>query len=464
MNYLHAALCLTVLSFALGADCIAKYTDSNTTITTRDIDRMANDMVSKLEYDYDKYPFLKDDGKKDSLKEAISLAIREKIRREANTEGLEDIIDDIIGRPETENYLVARMLFRYMVNENLNLDNAMERLREVLSDRLGDVETFAKVANAEAIIKRSSSDIVNELKKLNNSSSNTEDDKNKEEKLKEENKSNEKPENTNDNNEVSTDDSGAKVEEGDKKPSELSETKAENADSVFPSRSDTSTEPSTESAGEPKLDEYVKPAQDIFEIIKTVTPSTTEPEEAINKTLGGIPSTNKTVVNSVQENTLELILKEKEAGNNPIAINWCDAQKNDNHLQKFIPKISESLAKLSESAKKNSCWYSEELYITSLKNSDGTISPREAPQKVELISCNTIENSSTDQAIRELVRMQGVMALLTGHDVLIVGMNGFNVSKDRLAQIGKIYNEELSNPLVKGKLKKVFFAKGDIGL
>ncbi len=60
--------------------------------------------------------------------------------------------------------------------------------------------------------------------------------------------------------------------------------------------------------------------------------------------------------------------------------------------------------------------------------------------------------------------MQGVMALLTGHDVLIVGMNGFNVSKDRLAQIGKIYNEELSNPLVKGKLKKVFFAKGDIGL
>lgn len=463
MNYLHAALCLTVLSFALGADCIAKYTDSNTTITTRDIDRMANDMVSKLEYDYDKYPFLKDDGKKDSLKEAISLAIREKIRREANTEGLEDIIDDIIGRPETENYLVARMLFRYMVNENLNLDNAIERLREVLSDRLSDVETFAKIANAEAIIKRSSSDIVNDLKKLNNSSSNMEGDKNEEKKLEEQSKLNEKPENTNDNDEIPTG-SAAKVEEGDKKTSELSETKAENADSVFPSRSDTSTEPSTESAGEPKLNEYVKPAQDIFEIIETITPSTTEPEEAINKTLGDIPSTDETAVNSVQENTLELILKEKEAGNNPIAINWCGAQKNDSHLQKFIPKISESLAKLSESAKKNSCWYSEELYITNLKNSDGTISPKEAPQKVELISCNTIEDSSTDQTIRELVRMQGVMALLTEHDVLIVGMNGFNVSKDRLAQIGKIYNEELSNPLVKGKLKKVFFAKGDIGL
>ena len=82
----------------------------------------------------------------------------------------------------------------------------------------------------------------------------------------------------------------------------------------------------------------------------------------------------------------------------------------------------------------------------------------DTPQ-ADLISCRVIDNSSTDKAIRELVRMQGVIALLTGHDVLIVGMSGFNVSKEKLAKIGKIYNEELNNPLVKGKLKKVFFVK-----
>ena len=79
--------------------------------------------------------------------------------------------------------------------------------------------------------------------------------------------------------------------------------------------------------------------------------------------------------------------------------------------------------------------------------------------QIDLISCNVIDESSTDQAIRELVRMQGVMALLTGHDVLIVEMIGFNVSKEKLAKIGTIYNDELNNPLVEGKLKKVFFVK-----
>ena len=435
MNYLRSALCFTVLSSAVGMDCIARYTNGNATITKQDMNRMAEDIVSKTKYDYNEYPFLKDDGYKDSLKEMIRLAIREKILNEDYIEEMEDIIDDTIGQPATENYLVARMLFRYMVNENLNLNNALERLREVLSKRLSDVETFAKIANVEAIIKRGSSDIVDELKKLDSSSSNMGDDKNKEEKLEKENKSNEKPENANDNNEGSINDLSKKIEEKDKKLSEFSETRAENVNSVFPSRSNTSTEPNTESASEPKLDEDAKPAQDIFEIMKTITPSITDSGKAINETLDSIPSTNKTVVNSVLRNTLDLILKEKEVGNNPIAINWCSAQKSDSHLQEFIPKLSESLVKLSESAKKNSCWYSEELYITNLKNSDGTVSPINTPQKVEIISCNAI-----------------------------VGMNGFNVSKDRLAQIGKIYNEELNNPLVKGKLKKVFFAKGDIGL
>ncbi|MBQ9335657.1 MAG: hypothetical protein IJS10_03885 [Alphaproteobacteria bacterium] len=343
-------------------------------ITEGTLNKAAEDIMREHEKDYKSEPFLNDTEHMDSLKEAIKLALREKVYTTPGAESLGDIFDNTLGNPATENYLFIRMLFKYMVDEELNIDDAIKRLHDVIENRLDDIEKYAKTANIEKMLKKSSEEIAEKIRKI-------------------------------------------------------SET------------------------------HNVLPARNIFELVKSIEPSVKAPGEAINKILSKIPSTNQTLVQSKAGDTLTFLLNENKSGGKPAVINWRTTKQKAGLLQEYTPEIRESLQKNSQNEQHEQCLYSEKLNLQSLNGTSDAPRQPHASFKVDLISANAVTNATTDQEIRELVRMQGVIALITGHDVLIISMRGFDVSQKRLVEIGKIYNEELNNPLIQGKFKKVMFIK-----
>ena len=345
-------------------------------ITEGSITRAAEYIMQKESKDYEGIPFLDTQESIDSLKEAIKLALREKVYTQPGAESLGDIFDNTLGNPATENYLFIRMLFKYMVDEELNVDDAIKRLHDVINNRLDDVETYAKTANVDEMFKKSSAEIAKKIRKINETRN-------------------------------------------------------------------------------------VSPAKNIFELQKSIEPSVKNPEETIKKILGKIPSNKQTSVQSKSGDTLTFLLNEHKAGNKPVAINWRTAKQDAGLLHEYIPEIKESLTKTSKNEQHEPCVYSEKLNLYPSKDISAEKIKQNTPLKVDLISVNAVTNASTDQEIRELVRMQGVLALITGHDVLIISMRGFDVTQQRLVEIGKIYNEELNNPLIQGKFKKVIFIKGE---
>ena len=344
--YLVASVCYA---------CVANATEvadgyKKRQINAECIDKLVSKLVENKEYSADNNPSLDPEQYKKSIKETIKMAIHEKIKNERSLEHLRDIFDDTIGETSTENYLMARWLFRYMIDEKLSLTDAVKRLKELIDSRISDVETFANQANIENVINQETSSLLNEL-------------------------------------------------------------------SIYA----------------PEIS--ITPAKDIFELIKSIVPSANEPSEAINIALSKIPSSHNTEVLTVSGNVL-------------------DYNSNDDcgHLSKYVPGVIESLKNADDMAKSSSYVYSEKLDI---------VADNSNVQQADLITCRIINetNFQNDQAIREIIRMQSVIAIVTGHDVLMIDMIGFNVSPERLAQIGKIYSEEINNPLVRGKLKKIFFLK-----
>ena len=361
--YLVASVCYA---------CVANATEvadgyKKRQINAECIDKLVSKLVENKEYSADNNPSLDPEQYKKSIKETIKMAIHEKIKNERSLEHLRDIFDDTIGETSTENYLMARWLFRYMIDEKLSLTDAVKRLKELIDSRISDVETFANQANIENVINQETSSLLNEL-------------------------------------------------------------------SIYA----------------PEIS--ITPAKDIFELIKSIVPSANEPSEAINIALSKIPSSHNTEVLTVSGNVLDYINQEKQRGSKPIAINWRNSNDDCGHLSKYVPGVIESLKNADDMAKSSSYVYSEKLDI---------VADNSNVQQADLITCRIINetNFQNDQAIREIIRMQSVIAIVTGHDVLMIDMIGFNVSPERLAQIGKIYSEEINNPLVRGKLKKIFFIK-----
>ena len=356
--------------------CIANATEvsdgyNKRQINAECIDKLASKLIENKEYSSENNPSLDPEQYKKSIKETIKMAMHEKIKNEKSLEHLRDIFDDTIGETSTENYLMARWLFRYMIDEKLSLTDAVKRLKDLIDSRISDVETFAKQANIENVINQETASLLNDL-------------------------------------------------------------------SVYA----------------PEIS--ITPAKDIFKLIKSIVPSTNEPSEAINIALSKVPSLNNTEVLSVRGNVIDYINQEKQIGSKPIAVNWRNSSDDGGHLSKYVPGVIESLKNADDMAKSSSYVYSENLDIVVDKsNSNAT------DQQIDLITCKIVNGSNfqNDQEIRELIRMQSVIAIVTGHDSLMIDMIGFNVSPERLAQIGKIYSEEINNPLVRGKLKKIFFIK-----
>ena len=354
--------------------CLANNHTFCAEINEETINKAAEDIMREHKQEYEGAKFLNDSEHMDSLKEAIKLALREKVYNTPGAESLGDIFDNTLGNPATENYLFIRMLFKYMVDEELNIDDAIKRLHDVIENRLDDIEKYAKTANIEQVFNKSSEEIAKKIR--------------------------EKHETHN-----------------------------------------------------------VLPARNIFELVKSIEPSVKDSGEAINKIISKIPSTNQTLVQSKAGDTLTFLLNEHKSGSKPAVINWRTTKQKAGLLQEYIPEIQESLQKNSQNEQHEQCLYSEKLNLQSLNGTSGETKQSHSSFKVDLISANAVTNAATDQEIRELVRMQGVIALITGHDVLIISMRGFDVTQKRLVEIGKIYNEELNNPLIREKLKKVIFIK-----
>ena len=127
-------------------NCEATEKLNNYKITEKDINKMTEKIVSDIEYDYEKYPFMEKEEYVNSLKETIRLALREKVINQDNAKSLLDIFDATFGHPETENYMIMRMIYKYMINENLNFADAKERLLEIIEKRLNNIYTFVKIA------------------------------------------------------------------------------------------------------------------------------------------------------------------------------------------------------------------------------------------------------------------------------------------------------------------------------
>lgn len=193
-------------------------------------------------------------------------------------------------------------------------------------------------------------------------------------------------------------------------------------------------------------------AKDIFEFIKMHIGNIEDYEKACDDLLTKMPVYGKTDILNTSGNTVNTIVSERLKGNAPVAINWRYSTANAGTLQTYVPGLLESLNNASTQAKKSACLLSKDLKITVQKDGKETV------HAVDVISSNVNTTILADiKSMKEIARLQCLIAILSGHNSLVVDMTGLNLTSDRLEAISKIYAKESANPLIKGKLKNVLF-------
>ena len=355
-------------------------------ITKEGLDNLTEQLVKEKNYDTIKYPHMGTNSYKNSIKEAIKLAIREKAYNAPGAEQLKDIFDDTIGNEETENYLILRCLCKYMLNQGDSLEVAVQRLHELFSRRLQDVEIFAKVADIEQLLKLNSPELVEKLRALTPAQTAT------------------------------------TAEKSEVKPA------------------------STTNATVAMIDG----AKDIFEFIKTKMGTEKDYGKTCNELIKQMPVQAKTEILNISGDIINTIAQEKQQGNTPLTVNWRFSGADAGNLHKYVPELPKSLNNATAQAKKSACLLSENLQATK----DGSV----AISGIDLITTSISDKILADtRSMLGIARLQILMAVLSKHNVLIVDLAGLNVHKEQFAILSQIYAKELTNPLIKRKLKKVLF-------
>ena len=191
-------------------------------------------------------------------------------------------------------------------------------------------------------------------------------------------------------------------------------------------------------------------AKDIFEFIKSKMGSEKDYGKICNALIQQMPVQAKTEILNISGDIINTVISEKQQGNTPLAVNWRFSVDDAGNLQKYISELSKSLNNASVQAKKSACLLSENLSAT--KDGVATTSG------IDLLTTNISVKSLSDvKFMLGIARLQILMAVLSKHNVLIVDLAGLNLPKEQFAIISQIYATELTNPLIKGRMKKVLF-------
>ena len=413
------------------------------------VDELTEKLISETKYDDYTYPWVKNFNS--SIKEITKLAVKEKLTPKDEQDDLKRIFDISVGNPSNENYWVALYVLGLARNENLSIDSALEKASKSLESSLSRVESLTE-SEIEAMTSEDSLPIEDYivarlvLTLMTDEKLSLEDAGDKAWELLVSSLKDvrlyitagkiqeimEMPDTEFEKllSEVRTDSNQDRI-------SRDNEYMASNSpDSVFPSRSDSSTQESSEVHQQPEI---IDPAKNIYELFGG--------DANVNKLLSAVPAKYKTLAVASKGIIPNLLTNERAAGNNPVVINWLVDTNDNGGLQKYAPGVKESLKNHSREGRSNCC-----LYSPSLITGDAT---------VDLISSPQITNQNfSEDNVRYLIVQQYFIALATGHDEIIVPMSGFNVSKRNLVKIGNIYKKELTNSLFKGKFKKVIFVTG----
>lgn len=199
--------------------------------------------------------------------------------------------------------------------------------------------------------------------------------------------------------------------------------------------------------------EPIEGAKDIFEFMAEQAGSVKNYEEVCSSLFGQIPRYDTTEMKNVTGDLLDVIVNEQQAENVPIAINWRTSDLNAGVFQKYVPELFDNLNNASSNAKKSNK-HLLSRNVTAVINKNGT----GAKHDIDLITSHINNNFPlNDQSWIEMARMQSIFAVISKHDVLIIDISGLNIPQNEIDKIRNIYKNELANPLIKGKLKKVLF-------
>lgn len=200
-------------------------------------------------------------------------------------------------------------------------------------------------------------------------------------------------------------------------------------------------------------DEPIEGAKDIFEFMTEQAGNVKNYEEVCSSLFGQIPRYDTTEMKKVTGDLLDVIVNEQEEGNAPIAINWRASDSDAGVFQKYVPELFDNLNNASSNAKKSNKHLLSRK-VTAVIDKNGT----EAEHDIDLITSH-INNSLllNHHLLIEMARMQIFFAAISKHDVLIIDISGMNIQPNEIDEIHNIYQKQLANPLVKGKLKKVLF-------
>lgn len=199
--------------------------------------------------------------------------------------------------------------------------------------------------------------------------------------------------------------------------------------------------------------EPIEGAKDIFEFMAEQAGSVKNYEEVCSSLFGQIPRYDTTEMKNVTGDLLDVIVNEQQAENVPIAINWRTSDLNAGVFQKYVPELFDNLNNASNNAKKSNK-HLLSRNVTAVINKNGT----GAKHDIDLITSHINNNFPlNDQSWIEMARMQSIFAVISKHDVLIIDISGLHIPQNEIDKIRNIYKNELANPLIKGKLKKVLF-------
>ena len=170
----------------------------------------------------------------------------------------------------------------------------------------------------------------------------------------------------------------------------------------------------------------------------------------VSQLLAAMPAKYETEV-KVEEKAKKaipnLLEDQRKDGNTPIIINWWEDDEDNGQMQEYVPDVEKSLKDHIREGYKNWCLYSPDLTIGS--NSS-----------VDLISSRTVTDQNFSEGeVEYLIKMQYFIALATGHNVLIIPMEGFKVSTNNARTIANLYKKLLEDPMFKGKIKYIIFVK-----